>query len=374
VSRSRPPLTDSYEGLHQRARNLWILDDPAGAVALYRRLVDKLYRLGDRILDRRPELRDLHRMARHELATLLHQQGRYAEAMEVVQVLLETHPEETTLWRRDLASLRVAKGDVEAGLAELRDLTREKPDDFRIWYALGLEARIEGRFAESEEAFDAALEVCPENGEEDLARIHYQRFRLFQDAGRIDDALAAWEAAREADPDLAETVREVYEMLTEVGRYREALSYIDRDENTLQAGFQRGLIASRTGNPARAREQWRRVSELDPDEFQYGHDAWVEAVLRLKDADRALQWLQDGLARYQTPRLAVLSGIAWAMHGDPDLAARLFQEAINAVRHQRPPKQKLDSAEWRLLDMLVADQETKKGLKTYFAVIETLWT
>jgi tetratricopeptide (TPR) repeat protein len=373
VSSARPPLADSYEGLHTRARNLWMADDLAGAVTLYRRLVEKLRHLGDRVLDRRPELRALHRMARLELATLLYYEGRYAEAMEVEQVLLETHPQEATLWRRELARLRVAKGEVEAGLAELRGLTSEEPADFRNWYALGLEARIEARFIESEEAFGKALEVCPKDSGEDLGQIHYQRFRLLQDAGRIDDALAAWKAAREADPDTAETIREVYEMLTKAGRYSEALTYVDRDENELQASFQRGLIANLTGKPLQAREQWRRVAETDPDEYDYGQDAWVEAVLRLEDQDRALEWLQAGLARHESSRLAVLSGIAWAMRGDANLAAQLFQQAINATRHQRPPKQKLDSADWRLLDTLVSDQESKKSLKTYFAVVETLW-
>jgi tetratricopeptide (TPR) repeat protein len=373
VNSRRPPLVDSYEGLHQRARNLWLVGDLAGAVSLYRRLAEKLRRLGDRILERRPELRDLHRVARRELATLLHQQGRYAEAMEVERVLLETHPEEAILWRRDLASLRVAKGEVEEGLDELRGLTGEEPESFRNWYVLGLEAGVEGRFTESEEALDRALEVCPEGNAEDLAQIHYQRFRLFQDAGRIDDALVAWEAGREADPGMAETIREVYEMLTKVGWYSQALSYVDGDENDLQADFQRGLIASLTGKQLQAQKHWRRVTEMDPDGYDYGQDAWVEAVLRLEDQDRALEWLQVGLIRHESPRLAVLSGIAWAMRGDANLAARLFQQAINAMRHERPPKQKLDSADWRLLDMLVSDQEIKKALKSYFAVVETLW-
>jgi tetratricopeptide (TPR) repeat protein len=348
-------------------------DDADGAIGLYRRLVDSLHRLGEPVLDRRPELHDLHRMARRELGTLLYGQGRYAEALEVTQVLLETHPEESMLWRRELARLRVAKGEVETGLAELRALTADEPEDFHNWYALGLEARIEGRFAESEEAFDEALKVCPKDSE-DLAQIHYQRFRLFRGAGRLDDALAAWEAGLEADPDMAETIREVYEMLTEVGRYGEALTYVDRDENDLQATFQRGRIASRTGNQFQAEKEWRRVAEMDPDEYDYGQDAWVEAVLQLEDPDRAIEWLPVGLARYPTTRLTVLSGIAWAMRGDPNLAARLFQQAINNTRHQRPPKQKLDSADWRLLDTLVSDQEIKKALKTYFAVVETLWT
>ena len=108
MSSSHPPLADSYEGLHGRAQNLWMVGDLAEAGSLYRRLVDSLYRLGDRVLDRRPGLRDLHRQARREFGTLLYGQGRYAEALEVTQVLLETHPQEAMLWpRRDLTSTRM---------------------------------------------------------------------------------------------------------------------------------------------------------------------------------------------------------------------------------------------------------------------------
>jgi hypothetical protein len=61
------------------------------------------------------------------------------------------------------------------------------------------------------------------------------------------------------------------------------------------------------------------------------------------------------------------------MRKDRELAGALFQQAINLLRRRRPPKQKLDGADWRLLDSLVGDDETKKTLKPYFAVIETVW-
>lgn len=373
MSSGRPPLADSYEGLHARARNLWMAGDLVGAASMYRRLVERLHKLGDRILARRPELRDLHKTARLELVGLLHAQGRYAEAIEILQALLETHPEEAPIWRRDLARLRIAKGEVEAGMAELRSLVTEDPDDVNTWLTLAAEARTEGHFVESEKAFRQALAACPEDETELMAQVYYQRFHLYKDMGRIDDAIESWEAALEHDSEVRQTIDTVYKMLTDVGRYSEALEYVDRDENHLQAGFQQGLIASLTGKLYDAREAWRQVAEEDPDEYEYGHEAWVESVLRLEDEEKALEWLQGGLSRHGSPRLLVLSGIAWAMRGDANLAARLFQQAINAVRHERPPRQKLDGADWRLLDALVSDEEIKQALKTYFAVVETLW-
>jgi tetratricopeptide (TPR) repeat protein len=373
MSEPRPPLRGSYEQLLNRARIAFRSGNLEEAIALYRRLVEKLGRLSDLVLERRPELRDMHRDARLELSTILRFQGRYAEAMEVTEVLLETHPNEADLWRTDLAILRMSKGDVDTGLAELRALAEEDPANPWRWTSLGREARIEGRLDESQAALDRASLVSSEGDARQQAENEYQRFLLFKEKGQYDDAVAAWEQAVEWHDEVKVSVRQVYTMLTDAGRYSEASRYVEQDENPLQAGFQRGIIAQRTGNPAQARQEWQRVAQLDPDDYEDGHDAWVESVLRGGDPEPALVWLQNNLAQRGSPRLLVLSGIGWAMKQDGELAAALLQQAINLMRHARPPRQKLDSEDWRLLDSLVADDEIKASLRPYFAVVETLW-
>jgi tetratricopeptide (TPR) repeat protein len=343
------------------------------AITVYRRMVDRLSRLSAGILARRPELRELHQQSRIELVNLLASEARFAEAIEVGEVLLETHPEEADTWRRTLAVLHTAKGEVEKGLAELQTLAEETPDEPDGWIVLGAESRLAGRLIKSQDALDRALQVCSEYETDKLTNIHYQRFLLYKEMKQLDDALAAWEESIRHDPEAGRTVREVYTMLTEAGRYSDARSYIARDENAMQAGFQEGLIASLTGQPGEAHTAWRQVADLNPDAYEYGHDAWVEAVLRLGDPEPALEWLQDSLPKYGTSRLLILSGIGWAMRDDPELAGLLFQQAINLRRRERPPKQKLDSIDWRLLDSLVSDDEVKAPLKSYFAIIETLW-
>jgi len=359
--------------MYNRALNLARAGDIEGSIGLFRRLSDRLASLTENILRRRPELGELHQQARLQLVNLLASEGRFAEAIEVEQVLLDTHPSETKRWQRELAVLRCAKGDVETGLKELQALAAESPGESEGWLLLGIENRLAGRFGDSQESLDKALLVCQHSDAEDCADIHYQRFLLFKEMKQLDDALAAWENATSQNPEIGRTVRQVYEMLTQAGRYSDAQRYIARDENRMQAGFQRGLISSLTGKSIEARETWRQVARLDPNDYEYGHDAWVEAVLRLGDPDPALEWLQDSLPRYGTPRLLVLSGIGWAMRKDDELAGALFQQAINMQRRQRPPKKKLDSTDWHLLDSLVSDEEAKTALKSYFAVIETLW-
>jgi len=372
MSSSQPPLRDSYEGMYNRALALTRSGDIEGSIGLFRRLTSRLANLPESILRRRPELGDLHQQARLQLTSLLSSEARYAEAIEVAQVLLDTHPGEARRWRRELAVLRCAKGE-ESGLEELQALAEESPGEPEAWLLLGTENRLAGRFADSRKALDKALTLCQENNGEDCADVYYQQFLLFKEMKQMDDALAAWEAAESHNPEIGSTVRQVYELLTQAGRYSDALRYVARDANRLQAGFQQGLIASLTGRSLEAREEWRQVAGLDPNEYQYGHDAWVEAVLRLGNPDPALEWLQDSLPRVGTPRLLVLSGIGWAMRKDAELAGLLFQQAINMQRRQRPPKKKLDSTDWQLLDSLVKDEEVKTALKPYFAVIATLW-
>jgi tetratricopeptide (TPR) repeat protein len=371
VTISRPQLRDSYEGILGQAQMAQRAGNVESAIHLYRRLFERLARLNEQLLDRRPDLRTMYLQAGQELIELLRSEGRYAEAYQAKSRLAAAHPHLADEWRSDLATLRIAKGEVDAGLGELRTWAEQDAGEPRGWLKLGTEARIEGRFTESEVALNLALETC--STDQDLADTHIQRFRLFKDMGKFDDAIAAWEEAVMHDPDKAVSVQQVYTMLTDAGRYSQAREYVKRDPNPLRAGLQQGLIASLTGDTTRAGEEWRAVAQRDPLEFENGHDCWTEAVLRLGDPEPALEGLQELLAEGPTPRLLTLSGIAWAMRGDAELAGALFQRTINLLRKHRPPKQKLDSADWRILDSLVTDDEIKALLKPYFAVVETVW-
>jgi tetratricopeptide (TPR) repeat protein len=373
MSDSHPPLRDSYEGLLERAQTLVRAGRIEDALATYRRLVTKLARLSDKVLARRPELGEMHRQARLELTGILHSEGRHAEAIEIEEVLLTSHPAEADTWRTDLAIMTISKGDTETGLAELRTLADHDPANPARWLLLGSEYRAAGRFPESAAALDTAEATASEGDQERLAEIYYHRFLLLKETKQPDQAAAAWEEAVGYNAEVGATIRDVYDMFTDIGRYNDAQAFVERDQNPLQAGYQRGLLASLTGNSRDAARQWRGVAALDPSQQQYGHDAWVESVLRMGDPDPALEWLQENLTQYGTPRLLVLSGIGWAMRKDQELATGLFQQAINMYRRSRPPKAKLDSAEWRLLDTLVTDDELKTALKPHFAVVETLW-
>jgi tetratricopeptide (TPR) repeat protein len=374
MSVSRVPLPDSYEEILSRAQLAQQEGDVQAAEELYRRVAERLGRLNDRILTRRPDLRDLRLHANLELVDLLRGERRFAEAIEVEEGVLAAYPEKSWHWRRDLALLRVYKGEVDRGLQELTALAEEEPGDVWTWLILSQETRLEGRYAESGQALGRA-EVAAQQTDDGKAvgNIHFGRFLLYEAMGQVDQAVDAWEQAVAAQPEIEQSARQVVTLLTNAGRYTEAQRYVARDSNKLQAGFQRGLLAQMTGDGATARKEWQAVAEMDPAEFEYGHDCWVEAVLRLGDPAPALQELPPILSEHATVRLLTLSGIAWAMHGDRQRAQTLLDETIRELRRGRQPKQKLDSADWRLFTLLVADEEMRTALKPYFAVVDTIW-
>ena len=121
---------------------------------------------------------------------------------------------------------------------------------------------------------------------------------------------------------------------------------------------------------AQAALEFQAVAALDPVQFEQGHDCWAEAVLRQKDPLPLLQRLRQLLGAFGSTRLLVLSGIAWAMHGEKDLAQGVFEQSLGLLKRRRPAKQKLDGADWRLLTSLVDDEGMRMALKPYFAVIE----
>jgi tetratricopeptide (TPR) repeat protein len=373
---SRPPLPGSYEDLLLQARGLQESGQIAQAIEQYYYLIDKLSRLSVKILDRRPELRNLRKQAIAEVISLLRWERRLAEAVQQQQTLLDLDPERSALWRRELATLRVEKGEVEAGMAELRALAEEAPDDPWSWLALGHEARLEGRFAESQAALERALAAAraTPDSTDALATAHYERFRLLKELSRWEEAVAAWEQAIALEPRAVDgTVPQVYKMLTDAGLYGMARTYVSRDPNPIRAGYQRGLLDYMTGRPADAVQAWQEVAALNPADHPGGEEAWMEAVLQLKQPERVTERAEELTAAYPTPRALALGGIAWAAQGELETARALLEQAVFAQRRERPPKQKLDSAEWRLLDSVVEDSRIKTALRPFFAVIETTW-
>jgi tetratricopeptide (TPR) repeat protein len=362
-------LDGSYEAILGRARGLYQDGDLEGAMAQYRRLVDRLARLSDRVLERRPSLREMRVSAILELGQLLEWDGRIGEAIELKRRLVELAPEEELFWKRHLAVLRVRKGEVDAGLEELRALAEADPEDPAGWNILATHLRLAGRLSRAEEILDRALAI-PEQDPQVRGQVHLNRALLYKALAQVDEALAAWEEAVQDAPDIVETVPEMVDLLIDVGRLDEALAYVERDADELRRGLHRGIVLARQGKPGRARAAWTDVHEMDPATTQGSRAAWLEATLRLGDPDAGLDRFEELLTGESSARLFLLGGMGWAMKGDLEAARVGFRVALEAMSRDYPPTYKFDSKDWRLLDQLVDTPETKAQLKAHFAVVD----
>lgn len=362
-------LEGSYEAILGQARGLYQDGELEGAIAQYRRLVDRLARLSDRVLERRPSLREMRVSAILELGQVLEWEGRIAEAMELKRRLVELAPEEELFWKRHLAVLRVRKGEVDAGLAELRALAETDPEDLAGWNTLATHLRLAGRLDKAEEVLERALAI-PEQDLEVRGQVHLNRALVYRALGRVDDALTAFEEAVQDSPDLVETVPEMVDLLIKVGRLDEALAYVERDTDELRRGLYRGIVLARQGEPDRARAAWAEVHETDPATSEGSRAAWLEATLRLGDPDAGLERFEELLAGEPSARLFLLGGMGWAMKGELEPARVGFRVALEAMSRDYPPVYRFDSKDWRLLDQLVDAPEVKAQLKPHFAVVD----
>jgi len=169
-----------------------------------------------------------HFDALHLSGTLAFQQGRHAEAIELLSQALPLNPRSGVCAMR-LAVAQAAVGRLEEAEANLRLAVRRqpdlpeawdnlgfvfkargrlaeaipcyeravalKPDYVNGWYNLGLVRQYAGRLTDSLAAQDRALQLAPHQ-----ANLHYGRALALQQSGRIDEAILAYDAALARDP------------------------------------------------------------------------------------------------------------------------------------------------------------------------------
>jgi tetratricopeptide (TPR) repeat protein len=357
-------LPDSYEDIFSNARLLRGQGDFEGAVGEYRRLVERVSKLKPELLQRRPSLRELLLLSGMELGGLLRRMERHDEAIALYDHLIESSPAgEDFIWRRNKAITTIAKGEVSAGLDELRALTVAYPTAYN-WRTLGLQCFWTGNYDEAEENMRRAIETADDDDAFIMA--HWMLFDLYREVGRSDEALDTWEEAT-AFQGLSGFWEPPSRMLLQEGDLARAEQCIEQEENELYQGLLRGLLAQARGEEEQARRHWQRVYRADPDDYEDGFDAWAEAALRLGQPGEALETLHDYSEEgEQTPRWYLLLTIAEANYGHTDHAREKLEEATELSR-LTSHRSRLSTTDWQLLDELVDDADFKQQARSFFA-------
>lgn len=197
------------------------------------------------------------------LAVEHHRAGRLGEAEKLYEQVLERDPRHAEALHL-LGLLHSERGSHERALELGRRSIVEKPDRAAFHRSLGETLRRAGRLDEAIASYDAALARAP--GE---PRYFHERAILLEETGRLEDAVAGYRSALEVEPENAATWADLAGALRRLARDDEAEPAI---ENALARNPDQPDLHYNLGNLRRAASRVRpaiasylRALELDPD-------------------------------------------------------------------------------------------------------------
>jgi len=200
---------------------------------------------------------------RHMLGVIRFQQGRNAEAIDLITAALQQNPQVAAAWV-NLGNVQAAAGRPEDAAASYRKALALSPGDAAILNALASIAWGLGRKDEALWNMTRLLAVQPG----DVGTLHY-RGNMFREMKRFEEALADYDAVLAARPDLAETWTNRGAALSEMGRPQEALESLDRalalSPNLVAALTNRGFALRELARFDEALENLDLALALQPD-------------------------------------------------------------------------------------------------------------
>lgn len=254
----------------------------------------------------------------------------FAPAREVFAALAARYPG----WpeaRLDLAIAtmnRQQEGDERAALELLKALARDRPDDMRAAYVLGLLTLHAGAPKEAEPLLRSVVEADPDDA---YARYFLAQALLAQ--GRAEDALPLYESAAMRDARLRSALYGASQALARMGRAREAAERLDAFERLRNNPLARlaefkytrmGPRAEAVGSPSRPTAAAKPAGELfAPAEDLVAPSSGfrsrpVASAVDLEGDGRATLYLPRGLGSAGAEPLAGFPAIEFAAWGDID--------------------------------------------------------
>ena len=362
-----PDIPGSYYDRIMEARWHESNGEVEEAVAIYQRLVARISNLPER---RRAPGSDLNYFlvaAASDLATIRATQGDFEAAQLLCEQLQIWDPDDVDWWRQRLYTLRIDQGQIEEGLAGLKQLADSEPDKFEHWNILAAAAMGARQFDLAEQALDRAVILAPLAKDEDApVQVHLNRYYLYRLQRRWREAAREWDKALELDNNIRETQEHVVRMFLGAELWDEASRYVDEALAKPVAEYYQAYLAYRRGDKVRARFLWRKVVEADHATDRAVLNAQAMAWCHLGEPRNALSLLlRDVSASRELPaRTALILTLAWAMEGnleaakaDLSIATRDLSDTVGA---------RFPLLDWYDFEQLVPDEAIKAELRPYF--------
>jgi predicted O-linked N-acetylglucosamine transferase (SPINDLY family) len=327
-----------------------------------------------------------HFDALHLLGVVCYQNGRHAEAVDLIRRALEqdasAFPALNNLGlayralndlgaarscfekavalqpryvdaRRNLADVLQAQGDLDAAAAELRSVLSLKPDFVVAHFNLGNVFRLRHKLEDAISCYRNALSLDP-----GLAAAHFSLAKTYEELGRHAEALAGYEKALEIDPRLAEAHAAVGSMLQDQGLIDEAL-----------ACFRKALSLK----PDYVEARWQLVmSQLalaygpgdDPEAFREAFARELRALDEWLDADRVREGFKG--VGVQQPYY-----LAYHASDNRDLLSRYGSLCTRLMKHWQD-EQRLAPAHRAFRHD--ATQRVRVGIVSAYVYNQSVWT
>ena len=186
--------------------------------------------------------------------------------------------------------LRGPDGDIERGMAHVREALRLKPNHAEAHNTLGYAMQRLGRLDEARRHYEEARRLHPE-----MASPHNNLGVLAHLQGRLDESIVHYREALQRNGRDPEALRNMGLSLLDLGRPADARPYLERaaalrpdDPRVLNS---LGALAMAEGRPEDARARYETVLGATPDDA----DALVNLGLALEQLGRS----SDAAARYR---------------------------------------------------------------------------
>jgi Tfp pilus assembly protein PilF len=224
------------------------------------------------------------------------------------------------------AELALQKGDKAQALDFARRAVKAAPDDPHLWFLLGYAARLNGRFAESVDAYNKGLHISPGSveGTSGLAQD-------FAAMGRTADAEKLLKQVVSAAPNRRDDTVLLGEMHMRDKDYKSAIDWLTRAERMKPDARTEVLLAlsyeqTKNYNAANKYLEMARTRDPNSPEVQRSLAGYFREVGKYPDAIAALKHIKN-------PRPDVLAELAYTyqLNAQMDEAAKIYAQAANSM-------------------------------------------
>lgn len=302
-----------------------------------------------------------HTDALHLLGVLRHQQGRHAEAADLVGRAVRLRPDDAGL-QLNLGNALKALGQLDGAIERFRNALTLAPEFPLAHYNLGNAYAAAGRHADAVDAFERSLRLQPDD-----APTWNNLGNALHAVGRHDDAIQAFKRALALRPDHAGAHNNLGMAYAALGRaddavahFREALALEPR---FIAAHFNLGNTLDAIGQHEQAITAFEAALAL--------HAPFAPALLGLGNALAAVGRHAQAIAAFERavgidPRMS----LAWLSLGNAHHALCAHDAALRAYDQALRLRPQLASARLNRALTLLARGDFARGLPEYEARLE----